>query len=284
MSPDTVSIIVRCVSFILLFQAVGASLFVVRFKPLANTQIALHRLIVTTAFSAMMVIGIHGLLEAARMTGEFSGALDQSLQRMAWTSASGLSHELQIVGLLVIVIAEEKAHQLRVTLTCIGSAMSLASFLLIGHTSVSSWRAALAPLLLIHLFIVAFWFGSLLPLWIVVRREAIATAANVLVQFSKLAGKSVPLIAIAGLVMTLLIAKGVPPLNKPYGALILTKLGGFIVLMGFAAWNRWRLVPALEGNRSHTISALQRSILMEFALIICILSVTAVMTTFFSPN
>jgi len=54
--------------------------------------------------------------------------------------------------------------------------------------------------------------------------------------------------------------------------------------MGFAVWNKWRLVPAISGKRSHAITMLQGSILMEFVLIVCVLSVTAVMTTFFSPN
>jgi len=58
----------------------------------------------------------------------------------------------------------------------------------------------------------------------------------------------------------------------------------FAVLMGFAALNKWRLVPAMEVAQAQSLPALRRSMLAEFCLIIGVLAVTATMTTFFSPE
>lgn len=141
-----------------------------------------------------------------------------------------------------------------------------------------------APLLLLHLLVVAFWFGSLLPLWIVSKREPLAVTASVLNRFSRLATWLVPLIALAGLIMAGLIARGVPPLIEPYGALLLTKLVAFAALMGLAALNKWRLVPTIEATPVQSLSALRCSMLAEICLIVGVLAVTATMTTLLARN
>jgi putative copper export protein len=53
-----------------------------------------------------------------------------------------------------------------------------------GHTSVNAHRWTLAGLLMVHLLIVAFWFGGLWPLYVVSLRETPTQAAIVLERFS----------------------------------------------------------------------------------------------------
>jgi putative copper export protein len=79
-----------------------------------------------------------------------------------------------------------------------------------------------------------------------------------------------------------ILAGSISVLRKPYGELLLAKFIGFGVLMLFAAYNRWKLAPALQHASSGT--SLRRSIVAEYLLIVVVLSVTAVMTTFFSPD
>ena len=142
----------------------------------------------------------------------------------------------------------------------------------------------LAPLLVVHVLIVAFWFGSLWPLALVVREEAPATAANVVRVFSSIAGWLVPGLFLAGLALVLQLLPAWAAFATPYGLLLLGKVAVFALLMGFAALNKWRLEPALATGDGGAVVAFRGSVLAEFVLICLVLSMTAVMTTFFSPG
>lgn len=284
MSPDLLSVIVRSAGFVLLFQAAGAALFTALFRTrlIASAGIV-HRLTVGSAWAGVIFVGMHLWLDAARMSGEFAGLLDSSLLKLALSSSSAAAHALQMAGLLVIAAGRMGARR-GTAFGVLGALLAVSGFILTGHTSVHPWRVILAPLLGLHLLIAAFWFGSLLPLWIVCERESITAAATVLDKFSRLATWLVPLIALVGLIMVGLIARGIPRPTEPYGALILVKLAAFAVLMGLAALNKWRLVPAIEAGSAPSLSALRRSMLAEFCLIVGVLAVTATLTTFFSPE
>jgi copper resistance protein D len=284
MSPDIVSVAIRAIGFVFVLQAAGAAIFVALFnKHIDATADFIHKLTLLASLLGVVFVMMHQTLIAARMTGEFNGVMDLSMQRLAWLSSDGASHAMQVFGLLLVAV--ETRHRTKFGLLSMIGVLCIASaFTLIGHTSVHPLHYILAVLLVIHLFIVAFWFGALLPLWMVTKREPMSAATVVLNRFSSIATYSVPLIAVAGIVMTVLIAGGIPSLAEPYGALIFAKAAGFTMLMGLAALNKWRLVPTFANNLMQSQKALRRSIAAEFTLIIVVLSVTAVMTTFFSPN
>jgi putative copper export protein len=289
MSPDTLSVAVRSLSFVLLFQATGATLFTAVFAAqLTATRATIRRLAGTAAVAGLVVITAHLALEATRMTGDFSGLTDLALQRVAWTTSNAAAHAMQALGLLLIaasMVGRGDAGMKSGRLSgVVGAAIAIGGFLLTGHTSTHAARIALAPLLALHLLVVAFWSGALLPLCLVVRREPLQAATAVLREFSALATWLAPLIAVAGLAMALLLAAGVPSLLEPYGALLLVKLGGFALLMILAAYNKWRWTPALAAGAAASRRALQRSVIAEFVLIAGVLAVTAVMTTFYSPG
>jgi len=289
MSPDTLSVAVRSLSFVLLFQAAGAALFAAVFAAqLMATRTAIRRLAGMAAVAGLVVVAAHLVLEATRMAGDFSGLTDLALQRLAWTTPNARAHAMQALGLLLVAVSAAGRNDVGMQRGglpgVLGAVVAVGGFLLTGHTSTHTARIVLAPLLALHLLVVAFWLGSLLPLWLVVQRELPQAAGAVLREFSALATWLVPLIAVAGAAMALLLAAGVPSLHEPYGALLLVKLGGFAVLMVLAACNKWRWMPALESGAAAARPTLQRSMIAEFVLITAVLAVTAVMTTFYSPG
>jgi putative copper resistance protein D len=91
-----------------------------------------------------------------------------------------------------------------------------------------------------------------------------------------------PLILVAGLAMAWLLTGTLKVLGKPYGELLIIKLAGFGLLMVLAAYNRWRLTSTYEEARSE--ASLRRSLAAEYVLIVAVLSVTAVLTTLYSPE
>lgn len=284
MSTDTVSAAVRCVAFILLFQAAGAALFIaVCGRDLPGCGDRVRRIASVAAGAAAVAVGLHLVLEATRLSGTFAGVFDPGMQALVFGSATGASRGLQVLGLVVIAVASRGEGRGAGMVAATGAVATLGAFALVGHTQTHPWRPLLVPLLLVHLAGGAFWFGSLLPLVRVIQREAPAVAIRVLQRFSTVAVRCVPLLALAGAALLVAIARGLPELDQPYGVLIAVKVGGFTALMVLAAWNRLRLVPALAQGSKGASERLLTSLRLEAVLIAGILSVTAVLTSFYSP-
>lgn len=282
MPPDLLSVAVRALAFIAIFQAAGAALFLVAFGKRVTNVTSTRRLGVVSAAVGLALTIAHLGLDAARMAGDFQGVLDPDLQHLAWASKSGASTLVQAAGLLVILVALSLPTRAGIAWAGLGAAAAVGGFLLAGHTRSHPLRVVLAPLLGLHLLVGAFWFGSLLPLTFVVRDESRAAAADVLKHFSVVAGWLVPLILVAGLAMAYMLAGSLGILRRPYGELLVAKVAGFACLMLLAGFNKWRLVPALAAGESAI--PLYRSIAAEYGLIASVLTVTAVLTTFYSPK
>ena len=283
MTPDLLSVVVRALGFVALFQAAGAAFFLTLFgQPLTRATLAIRRSgLVAAAVGAILVLAHLGL-DAARLSGDFEGLWDQDLQRLAWGSRSGISQLVQAIGLLVILTGLWKSGQKGSLWASLGGIIAVGGFLITGHTSTHALRFVLAPLLALHLLVVAFWFGALVPLVLVMRLESGVIATGILKRFSALASACVPLILIAGFTMAWLLAGSLKVLGTPYGELLILKLAGFGSLMVLAAYNKWRWVPAFE--QVPTDTSLHRSMAAEYVLIVAVLSVSAVLTAFYSPD
>ena len=284
MSPDAVSALVRCLAFVLLFQAAGAAIFAALFSDyLDRSSRGIRRIALVSSLVGLAVIALHLALEASRLTGTFAGAMDMSMQKVVFSSLLAASQQVQMFGLVVVAAGTVAGQSRGRVLAAIGSLIALAGFLLVGHTHTHPWRAVLAPILMIHLLVVAFWFGALLPMCAVVRQESAATAAAILKSFSRMAVLLVPLLAVAGVVLAFAIAHGVPDVREPYGVSIAAKIAGFLLLMGLAAWNKLRLVPDLARGRNSAATTIRVSMSVEYVLIATVLSITSIMTSFYSP-
>jgi putative copper resistance protein D len=73
-------------------------------------------------------------------------------------------------------------------------------------------------------------------------------------------------------------------LESAYGLLLLAKFTGFTALIGLAALNRWRLGPAVATGNMAAIRSFRRSLGVEYVFFAGVLSVTALMTTLYSPE
>jgi copper resistance protein D len=281
---DVLSVVLRALSFVLLFQAAGVAIFVALFgRRLASSQREVRRLGQTAALAAIVLVVAHYAFEPARMAGELSGMWDPTLQGMLWHSPSGGVLICRLAGLLLIAIGLQVASP-RSTIVAVGGAvLAIAAFTLTGHTSVDAHRGALAALLMLHLLVVAFWFGALWPLYLASLRETPARASDIVERFTAVATWLVPVILLAGIVMAVLLLPNISALSEPYGRLLIAKVVGFAVLMGLAAANKWRLGPALVHGPVQG-GQFRRSVAAEYVLIAAVLTITAVMTSFFSPE
>ncbi|HWG69260.1 MAG TPA: CopD family protein [Steroidobacteraceae bacterium] len=283
--PDILSVVLRALSFVLLFQSAGIAIFIALFgRRLANCGNLVRRLGQLSATAAMVLVAGHYALEAARMAGDMSGLWDPALQAMAWNSPAGAPFICRLIGLLLIAIGLWRSDG-RWTMVAVGGVVLAAgSFTLMGHTSVHAHRGALAALLMVHLLIVAFWFGALPPLYAASLRETPIRAADLIERFTLVATWLVPVILLAGTAMAVLLLPNVAALSEPYGELLIAKVAGFALLMGLAAANKWRLGPALISGTAQSGQSFRRSVATEYVLIAAVLTITAVMTSLFSPE
>lgn len=285
MNPDTLAVLVRAALFVALFQAVGTVLFLVLFGRMAGQgaeSTARHAR--TMALLAMGLVIVHLALQAARMTGSLDSLGDFALHAEVLASPFGSAHVLQFLGLGFVAVGAGSTRPLARAASVAGACVTLGAFLLVGHTSALTSRWVAGLLLLLHLGVVAFWFGSLWPLRELVRKASAEIAGRELRRYSAVATALVPLIAAAGLVLALRVASGVPDAELPYTRLLMGKIAGFALLMGLASWNKWRLVPALERGEARAARQLERSLSMELVLIAMVLCATAVMTSWYSPH
>jgi putative copper export protein len=279
---DGAWLVLRAAGLVLALQAAGSALFSVVFgRYLSSARAAVATAGARCAGAALAVLFAQLLFEPVYLAGDWSALADAAALRLVLISPAGAALLTRLGGTLCIALAPPAGGPARRRLALIGAAAIIASFALTGHTAVNAWRALLAPLLLTHIAIVTFWFGSLAPLRQVLRLEPAAPAAAAVARFSALAVWLVPLIAVAGIGMALLLLPDAAALRRPYGLMLLTKAALFALLMGLAAVNRLRLAPALA--RSQAREPLRRTLALEFVLICVVLAVTALLTGRYSP-
>ena len=282
MSVDVLSVAIRALSFVALFQATGLALFYVLLGHLhPASQPNLIRIGVCSALTGIVLVLGHQLLAGARMTDEFTGMTDLSMQLLGLQSSSGLANMIRIAGLIVIAVAMRREN---VIWKSAGVLLVVLSFIYTGHTSNNADHWLLAPVLILHLLAGIFWFGSLIPLYLVSSNTSGREASALIDAFSAIAVWLMPSMALAGMVMAFVLLPDANSFQTPYGRLLLLKVTVFTLLMGFAAFNKWRFSPGIASGEQHSVRSFCLSVSVVYVLIVCVLILTAVMTGLFSPE
>jgi len=279
---DGAWLVLRAAGLMLTLQAAGGALFSALFaRWLVRSPSAIRRVQLRVAVAALAVLVAQALFEPLHLAGDFSGFADEALLRLFLSSASAAALAVRFAGVACAALALRRSTP---QLALLGALLTVSSFLLSGHTSTHPERWLLAPLLLVHLLVVAYWFGSLWPLRQLTALEARSDAVLALGAFSRVAVWLVPVIAVAGAAMAALLLPDVAALWAPYGLLLLAKITLFALLMGLAALNKLHLTRQLATGAARAPARLRGSIALEYALVCAALAVTAVMTGSFSPT
>jgi copper resistance protein D len=284
-NADHLSAALRSAGFVALLQTAGMALFLALFsRYLTRSRGLLERTVRRSALAAALLLVPQYLLEAARMADALPAVLDPDLQSLAAHSAVSVVLVLRLIGCAVLVASLRLRPAARWFFVVLGVVAVVVSFCLTGHTVGNPRRVVLAPLLSIHVAIVAFWFGALVPLYVACRRETLHDAAALTQAFSRVAAWLVPMILLAGIAMAVGLVRDLAVLTTPYGYALLGKFLGFAVLMGIAALNKWRLAPALATGDEGAVAHFRRSLAAEYAILSAVLCLTAVMTLLYSPE
>ena len=218
-------------------------------------------------------------LRGANLTGDVSGLTDPEMLKLLWTTPVGTALLLRLVG-LGLLIAGLFMGRVGTWVSVLGGVIAIWSFDQVGH--VSGLETTLLDLaLMLHLLAVALWIGVLTPLKrLASSSSTYASAADVGHRFGVVASATVPVLIIVGGYMGYVLVGSLDALiGTGYGQALIIKVLLVGLLLGLAAANKLRFIPALRVGDSAAANHLSKSISVEWLVILAVLGTTAVLTT-----
>ncbi len=235
------------------------------------------------AFLALLAAGLGFSFTGAALSGDAAGLIDPEMLGLLWATAVGTRLAALCAG-LVLLLGGLRIAGPGIWAALAGGVLALWSFSRVGHVA-DAGQLWLEALLLAHLAGVAFWIGILPPLRRLAGKDGNPIAAAALGRrFGRIAAVTVPALIAAGAVMAWRLAGDVGALAaSAYGLTLLAKIGAVLVLLGAAAANKLRYVPAMTDGDRTAAAGLRRSIAVEWAAVCATLLITAVLTDLAGP-
>ena len=199
-------------------------------------------------------------LRGANLTGDLSGMTDPEMLGLLWTTPVGTALLLRLVG-LGLLIAGLFMGRAGAWVSVLGGVIAIWSFDHVGHIS-SRDTTLLDIALTLHLLTVALWIGVLTPLKrLASLPDTFNMAANVGHRFGVVATATVPVLIIVGGYMGYqLVGSFTALIGTGYGQALIIKVLLIVALLGLAAANKFRFIPALRAGDSAAASHLSKSI------------------------
>ena len=278
------AILAKAAGYALALLAMGGPLFLLAHGRQAGVDRTLGRLVRSvTAVAAIALLAVLALrfgIRSARISGMgVDGMTDPTMLGIVWDSPLGSAAIWRCAGatMVLLVLARGRAA---LALAAAGAVAIAVSYAQVGH-SLGDPRWLLGSLLVVHLLAAAYWIGALVPL----RRAAGSVdGALLLHRFGEVATVVVGLLVAVGLIYAWRLS-GSPAalLGTAYGWTLLAKVAIVAILLGLAAANKARLVPALAAGDAQANLVLRRSIGWEGVAVAAILLVTASLTSITTP-
>ena len=256
--------------------------FRTRTAPLVAPGVArlVRRLAAAAALIGLLVLAVRFGIRAARISGMGVEAMtDPTMLGFVWQSPLGQAAVWRGAG-EALVLAILIPGIVGLGLASVGAVLIAVSYSFVGH-SLGDPRWVLASLLVVHLLAAAYWVGALMPLRCAARSPY---GAALLHRFGVIASGTVALLIAVGVSFAWLLSGSLSALlGTAYGLTLLAKVAVVAGLLGLAALNKLRLVPALERGEPGAGNALRRSIAWEAGAVALILLTTATLTTVTTP-
>jgi len=270
--------------YLAMCMAAGGVIFEVLFRRFVPevTQRHVSRLVGIAAWAGLVLVGARLVVAAGSLGGDLASMTDPVLLGLVMKSPLGLSSVVAGIGLAMItVIARVKARGEQAA-RIVAAATVLLSLTLVGHAT--TLGAVTGVLLALHLGGVAFWLGALLPLRQMCGdagdADSMAMLADIADRFGRNAQRVVPVLIVAGVAYAAILTGSVAAmLTSGYGLALLVKIGLVAGLLGLAARNRFRIVPALQAGDLSAALRLRRTIDWEILVAMAVLVMSSLLAS-----
>lgn len=150
-------------------------------------------------------------------------------------------------------------------LALILSALPIVVSAAVGHSYAFDPNIAV-PAKALHLFALAAWLGGVS--WLVVRERSDAQRfSREARRVSTIALWAVVVIVVSGVVQAVILVPSFGALRSDYGFVLLAKVAGLMVLIGFGAYHRFRVVPRLSATSGGRTIGFLSSLRAELAVL-----------------
>lgn len=294
---DTLLISIRFLLFADLMLIVGLAAFPIyamRGSDRDGARIAVDLAAVQPWLCAvgLLVSGAGMIVLTARMHGVAIGDLDPgmvfSLAVETDVGKGGIVRLLALALALAAALQRDRHPFAAAACLSVTGAVALASLVWSGHAAAAEgWAGTVHRLSdALHMIAAGVWIGAIAAFLILLRpahddlRPARLTlAVRGLDQFARVGTICVIVIAATGMInleMIVGIAQAGSMPGAAYGNLLVAKLILFGLMLGLAALNRWRLVPAFaEATDDTPTAAIRRSLMCEGSAAVIILALVA---------
>ncbi|MCU1499703.1 MAG: Copper resistance protein CopC [Acidimicrobiales bacterium] len=290
---DVVGAVLRGVAYLAVLGASGAVLVGAALRR-SDEASPVTRLVGWLSGLGLLTLLLQLPVQASLVTGAGWGSLaERGVLRLALSDGAGVSLALTAGGLVAVVVTTGLPFRgpTRV-LGLAGAALAPLGFVVTGHTRTMSPAAVAYLADAAHLLAAAVWLGGLGAVLIAIHRRRAAGddvgAAEAVATFSGWAAVVVAAVVVAGATLGWIEVGGWHALTTTtYGRLLMAKVALFTLVLAGAAWNRFRLVPAVVGAGSPgeasgggdggAWSKLRWIIRFEVLVVVAILAVTAVL-------
>ena len=262
------------------FGSVGSFLFTLHFgKKLFEQQqsycdnLCHKSTLIGAIISLLMILSVAGSLG-----GDLASVIDFLMLRLAMESKSGVGYLTAFSGFSIMLMAHNLKIKAKTVGLFIGSIVVIFSFSMAGHSQLGG--VITQALLMVHLFGITFWLGSLLPFRWICLQDDTTNLSGLAHQFGILAMGYVGLLLSAGFFYAyMLIGELSLIFTTSYGNLLLIKIIMVCALLFLAALNKFKLVPSLEKSPLLGVKKFKSSVQLEIVLAFIIVFASSLLTT-----
>ena len=258
---------------LILSVLVGAGLALAR-ASLARAQVLRTPRLLNVQRGSLFIAALAASVSLALLIYRLTGSFDASIGKFVIQSPPGYAAGLIVLGAMLGVLRGKAA--------AIGALVIVAAFSVVGHAAAHSMTSGVTAGF--HVAAGAWWTGGLLLLAATHQDDAKPETVELLNQFSRQAAPVVFVLVIAGGWVAIgLVDPWFSAFTTDYGRALLVKIGLATAAVAVAAYNRFRLTPALRQGETRATRALRRNVLIELSLIAALAIVTGILTSNLSP-
>ena len=265
---------------------------------------ALRLLYAALAVAGLLLSGLAILALTASMLGVPLGQVDaSSISMLVFETGIGLAWQARMAALilfLAVALTVNPASRFASPALALLGGVALASLAWGGHGAMTEGTGGTVHLAsdIVHLLASGVWLGALLALsYLLFRPRRIMTSAHIdvshraLASFAFVGTTVVTVLVLTGLVNSWFLIgleRAGSILENLYGQLLVAKLLLFLLMLGLAAINRYRMTPALEaaiarGDHNAAVTGLRTSLATETGSAVAILALVAWLGTLAPP-
>jgi len=239
---------------------------------------------------AVLVIAVVRLLSQGAALGGSIGSINSStlagiVTATSWGRAWVVMVAASLAGLAMLIRArgtDSPVPWRKLVLVCAGLALALP---FLGHPAAATAATTAIALDAIHVVAAGGWAGTILALTLVAlpaafaldQRERVGTLRLMLQAFTPVALACASLLVLTGAAEAWIqLGSAVALWSTPYGLSLVRKLVFVVAVAALGAWH-WRIAqPRLDNDTS--VGSLRRSLALDVAMVICVLTLTAFLT------